>query len=77
MCRGSNSLVAIALHVGLLTNCLLTVAQADATTLFKKREATPQLPLDDSRLRRNDDAGAHTPEQVIGYFLKCVVISFA
>ncbi|KAH7624700.1 putative Purple acid phosphatase 22 [Nannochloris sp. 'desiccata'] len=62
MCRGSNSVIAL-LHVGMLI-CLLPVTQADVTTIFKRREATPQLPLDDTRLRRNDDAGAHAPEQV-------------
>lgn len=67
MFRGKHSLAVIALHVGLLS-CLLAVTRADAATLFKGRKATPQLPLDDSRLRRNDDAGAHTPEQVICYF---------
>ena len=67
MCRGSRSLAAIALYIGLL-NCLNVIAPADATTLFKHREATPQLPVDDSRLRRDDEAGAHDPEQVIRLF---------
>lgn len=68
MCRGSNSVIAL-LHVGMLI-CLLPVTQADVTTIFKRREATPQLPLDDTRLRRNDDAGAHAPEQVISFFFE-------
>lgn len=34
------------------------------TTLFKRRYPTPALPEDDHRVRRHEDAGAHTPEQV-------------
>jgi hypothetical protein len=57
-----NSFAAIQI-VGIIS-CLLIATKAEGTTLFKHREATPQLPIDDSRLRRNDDAAAHDPEQV-------------
>lgn len=44
---------------------ILSVATSvEATVLFKRRHPTPQLPEDDSRLTRDDDEGAHAPEQV-------------
>jgi hypothetical protein len=62
MCQCRHSLAAKALfHIGLLI-CLLAVTPVNATTLFRRREATPQLPLEDTRLRRNGEA--HEPEQV-------------
>ena len=50
--------------ISLLLFLLAFSQPAIATTLFKRREATPQLPEDDHRLRRDGKAGAHTPEQV-------------
>jgi hypothetical protein len=64
MWQSSRSLAAMAVATFGLLSCLLLVTPAEATTLFKHREATPQLPVDDDRLRRDGDAAAHDPEQV-------------
>lgn len=52
----------------MLFACLVLATLADAgvdnAALLKHRKATPRLPEDHNRLRRKDNAGPHTPEQV-------------
>lgn len=55
-----------------VASCYVVPAFA-AEALLKRRTATPQLPEDHFLLRRNPDAGAHTPEQVNSKILSVVM----